>query len=67
MDVETAIKLYTAAAGPVAGFTDVGMLKEGYAADFIVLDRDILEIPAEEIDQVRVDETWIGGEKVYER
>jgi predicted amidohydrolase YtcJ len=67
VDVETAIKLYTAAAGPVAGFTDVGMLKEGYAADFIVLDRDILEIPAEEIDQVRVDETWIGGEKVYER
>lgn len=67
VDIETAIKLYTAEAGPVAGFTDVGMLKEGYVADFIVLDRDILEVPAEEIDQVRVDETWIGGEKVYER
>lgn len=67
VDIETAIKLYTAEAGPVAGFTDVGMLKEGYMADFIVLDRDILEVPAEEIDQVRVDETWIGGEKVYER
>ena len=67
VDIETAIKLYTAAAGPVAGFTDIGMLKEGYQADFIVLDRDILEIPAEEIDQVRVEETWIGGEKVYGR
>lgn len=67
VDIETAIKLYTAEAGPVAGFRDVGVLKEGYMADFIVLDRDILEIPAEEIDQVRVDETWIGGEKVYER
>ena len=67
VDIETAIRLYTAEAGPIAGFTDVGMLKEGYMADFIVLDRDILEIPAEEIDQVRVDETWIGGEKVYER
>ncbi len=65
--IETAIKLYTAEAGPVAGFADVGMLKEGYAADFIVLDRDVLEISAEEIDQVRVDETWIGGEKVYHR
>lgn len=67
VDVETAIKLYTAEASPIAGFTDVGMLKEGYLADFIVLDRDILDVPAEEIDQVRVDETWIGGEKVYER
>ena len=51
----------------MAGFSDVGMLKEGYVADFIVLDRDILEMAAEKIDQVRVDETWIGGEKVYER
>lgn len=67
VDIETAIKLYTREAGPIAGFTDVGMLKAGYAADFIVLDRDILEIPAEEIDQVKVDETWIGGEKVFER
>ena len=67
VDVETAIRLYTAEAAPTAGFTDVGMLKEGYHADFIILDRDILEIPAEEIDQVKVDQTWIGGEKVYER
>lgn len=43
------------------------MLKEGYGADFIVLDRDILEIPAEEIDQVQVEETWIGGKKVYQK
>ena len=49
------------------GFTDTGMLKEGYAADFIVLDRDILEIPSEEIDQVKVEETWIGGKKVYQK
>lgn len=67
VDMETAIKLYTAEAGPIAGFTDIGMLKEGYQADFIVLDRDILAIPAEETDQVRVDGTWIGGEKVYAR
>ena len=49
------------------GFMDTGMLKEGYGADFIVLDRDILEIPAEEIDQVQVEETWIGGKKVYQK
>ncbi|MBR4861044.1 MAG: amidohydrolase family protein [Firmicutes bacterium] len=43
----------------------MGMLREGYAADFIVLDRDVLTIPAEEIDQVKVEKTWIGGEQVY--
>ena len=67
VDIETAIRLYTAEAAPMIGFTDVGMLKPGYAADFIVLDRDILDIPSDEIDQVQVMETWINGEKVYER
>lgn len=67
LDIRTAIELYTREAAPLLGFTDVGMLKEGYAADFIALDRDVLEIPAEEIDQVKVDATWIGGEKVFQR
>lgn len=67
IDIETAIRLYTAEAAPFVGFTDVGMLKPGYAADFIILDRDILDIPSDEIDQVQVLETWINGEKVYER
>ena len=65
VDIETAIKLYTREGGPIAGFTDVGMLKEGYMADFIVLDRDVLKIPEEEIDQVKVLETWIDGECVF--
>jgi len=67
IDIETAISLYTAEAAPFVGFTDVGVLKQGYAADFIILDRDILDIPSDEIDQVKVLETWINGEKVYER
>ncbi len=67
IDIETAIRLYTAEAGPFVGFTDVGVLKPGYVADFIILDRDILNIPSDEIDQVKVNETWINGEKVYER
>lgn len=65
VDVETAIKLYTREAGMVAGFTDIGILKEGYAADFIVLDRDVLGLKAEEIDQVKVEQTWIDGKRVY--
>lgn len=60
VDIETAIRLYTAEAAPMLGFTDVGMLKPDYVADFIVLDRDILDIPSDEIDQVKVMETWIN-------
>lgn len=65
VDVETAIKLYTREAGLVAGFTDIGILKEGYAADFIVVDRDVFGLKAEEIDQVKVEQTWIDGKRVY--
>lgn len=65
VDVETAIKLYTREAGLVAGFTDIGVLKEGYAADFIVVDCDIFGLKAEEIDQVKVEQTWIDGKRVY--
>ena len=49
------------------GFKDTGMLRKGYCADFIILDRDILEIPAEDIDKVKVDATYIDGKQVYSR
>ena len=65
VDIETALILYTREAGEMAGFDRLGQLKEGYKADFLILDRDILEIPAKEIDQVRVAETYIGGRRVY--
>lgn len=65
VDIETALYLYTAESAPIVGYTDVGMLKEGFVADFIVLDRDILEVAPENVDQVKVDETWVDGEKVY--
>ena len=34
-------------------------------ADFVVLDRDILSIPPEEIDQVQVEATYADGACVY--
>ena len=42
-----------------------GSLKPGYYVDFIVIDRDILSIPHEEIKNVRVCATWVGGKLVY--
>ena len=51
----------------MVGFDRLGQLKEGYKADFLILDRDILEIPPEEIDQVSVAETYINGRCVYRK
>ena len=42
------------------------MIKEGYRASFLVMEDDVLEVPAEEIGTVRVGATYIDGEKCYE-
>ena len=65
LDIETAIKLYTRGAARAAGFPETGMLAEGYHADFVVLDRDILSISPEEIDQIQVEATYADGVCVY--
>ncbi len=43
----------------------LGSLEPGKWADFIVIDRDYFEVPANEIDDIVVLETWVGGEQVY--
>ena len=67
VDIETAIRLYTAEGQYVMGFADNGMLKPGFAADFIVLDRDILSVPEDTIGQVQVEATYIDGCCVYKK
>ncbi len=67
VDLETALKLYTREGAYVMGFTDIGMLKKGYRADFVVLDRDIFNVPGNQIHQVRVEETYMDGELRYRR
>ena len=42
-----------------------GSIEAGKAADFVILDRDIMFIPDEEILKTKVEATYINGEKVY--
>jgi len=45
---------------------DMGSLGVGKYADFVVLDRDLMRVPAEEILATRVLATYVGGRAVYE-
>jgi len=66
--VAEALAAYTrAAATALHSEADTGMLREGYAADFIVLDRDIFAIDPMDIPQLRVLHTFLAGEEVFTR
>ena len=52
-----------------AGFAEgkFGSLQVGQRADFIIVDRDPTLASPSELRATRVEETWVGGEKVWER
>ena len=43
-----------------------GSLEAGKLADLIVLDRNFLDIPAEQIAEIEVLQTVVGGRVVYQ-
>ena len=45
----------------------LGSLEPGKWADFIILDRDYFSVPASEIDDIVVLETWLAGKRVFAR
>ena len=65
---EAAVRAFTLGAANAAFMEqEVGSLETGKRADFIVLDRDLLRVPADEIPAVRVLETWVDGQRVFGR
>ncbi len=44
-----------------------GSIEPGKLADFIVLDRDILSCPVDQVKDIQVEQTWLGGKLLYSR
>jgi len=68
LSVAQAIKAYTLdAAYPIRAETYSGSLEVGKRADFIVLDRNLFEIPEDDIGNTLVLQTFLDGKKVFDR
>lgn len=68
LDIATALEIFTINSARAIGMADtVGSIEVGKSADLIVIDRNVLEIPADEIADTKVLTTWFEGRVVYER
>ncbi len=66
--VMEALRLYTINSAYHSFDEDrLGSIEEGKLADFVILGRDILTVPPQEIKDTPIDATIVGGKVVYER
>lgn len=66
ISVEEAIRVYTTGAA-YCSFEEAikGSIEPGKLADFVVLSDDPTEVPADDIHEIDVEATYLGGEAVY--
>lgn len=68
ISAEEALHCYTSAAARAAGREDEeGTIEVGKRANLLVLDRDIVTCPVDEIREAQVDLTWVDGTLVHDR
>lgn len=66
--LEEAIYIYTVHGARAMLLEErIGSIEAGKDADFIVLERDLFEIPIDEVGETQVAQTWFNGRLVYER
>lgn len=65
ISVEEALQLYTADAKTMIRMNNVGQLKEGYDANFVVLTDDLLTLAHNQLMHVKPFATYIEGECVF--
>jgi predicted amidohydrolase YtcJ len=68
LDPVTALAAHTIAAARAAGTAHrVGSLEPGKLADLTVLDTDPVAAAPDQLDGIRVTQTWVGGTLRYQR
>ncbi len=66
IDVATAIRAMTRdAAWQCHSDHEIGSLETGKLADFVILGQDPLSVPKDQIKDIPIRETWVGGRCVY--
>lgn len=67
LGIEDLLRMYTRNSAYAVGREDLGAIEKGKYADFVVFPPNVLQTPDEEVASITVDETWVGGKRVYVR